>query len=245
MEEPRPHRPATPEELAAVDAALEKTKGNRAHAAMALGMEPRRIYNLVQNNPHLKAKWSAVLPTPPEPGPDTDLHRPPPLEPFSPTEVKVVDAITKEDALLQKGWKRLGFNPDERKFLAGLQASYAGNLKSTMDLAYGGAAHANTRLLLALEDLKEKLEDIKAHPDNYRRSFMTDHGERESKGPDEYYKEFYDLFVKVSAELRKMGDSVTKANELRLKMEKLRMQQSSKARSEAGWETAKQAEPAT
>ena len=97
MEEPRPHRPATPEELAAVDAALEKTKGNRAHAAMALGMEPRRIYNLVQNNPHLKAKWSAVLPTPPEPGPDTDLHRPPPLEPFSPTEVKVVDAITKAE----------------------------------------------------------------------------------------------------------------------------------------------------
>lgn len=245
MEEPRPYKPATPEEIAAVDAALEQTKGNRVHAAMALGMEAKRVYNLVQGNAHLSAKWGAKAPQPPQPGPDTDLHRPPPLEPFTPSEMKVVDAITKEDALLQKGWKRLGFSSEERKFLAGLQASYAGNLKSTMDLAYGGAAHANTRLLLALEDLREKLEDIKANPDNYRRTYTTEHGERESKGPDEYYKEFYELFVKVSAELRKMGDSVTKANELRLKMEKLRMQQTAKTRSEAGWETAKPAEPAT
>ena len=68
---------------------------------------------------------------------------------------------------------------------------------------------------------------------------MTEHGARESKGPDEYYAEYYKLFVSVSAELRKMGDSVTKANELRLRMEKLRMNHMTKVRSEAGWDTAK------
>lgn len=242
MDHPRPSAAATPEEIARIDAALEQTHGNRAHAAAALGMEPKRVYNLVQGNPHLRAKWVTRPADPPAPGPDTDLHRPPPLEPFSATEQKIVVAITREDAALQKGWTRLGFNRDERKFLAGLQASYAGNLKSTMDLAYGGAAHANTRLLLALEQVTEKLQDIQKNPDAYRRSFMTEHGERESKGPDEYLKEFYDLFVRISAELRKMGDSVTKANELRLKMERLRMAQQSKTRSEAGWETAKPAE---
>ena len=239
MEQPRPNFPPTPEEISFLDAALERTNGVRAHAALALGWDPQKVHNIIGTNAHLRAKWLNKNAEAVAPGLDTDLHRPPALEPFSPGEKKVVDALNREDASLQKGWKRLNFKPEERKFLAGLQASYAGNLKSTMDLAYGGAAHANTRLLLALEDLKEKLEDIKANPDNYRRSFMTEHGERESKGPDEYYAEYYKLFVQVSAELRKMGDSVTKANELRLRMEKLRMTHMTKVRSEAGWDTAK------
>jgi hypothetical protein len=244
MEQPRPNFPATPEEISVLDAALERTNGVRVHAAQALGWDVKRVHNMIGLSPHLRAKWLNKNAEPVQPGPDTDLHRPPALEPFTPSEKKVVDALNLEDASLQKGWKRLNFKPEERKFLAGLQASYAGNLKSTMDLAYGGAAHANTRLLLALEDLKEKLEDIKANPDNYRRSFMTEHGERESKGPDEYYAEYYKLFVSVSAELRKMGDSVTKANELRLRMEKLRVTQLTKVRSEAGWDTAKKVDAA-
>lgn len=242
--EPRPYQPATPEEIARIDAALEATKGNRTHAAIALKVEPQRVINLVQTNPYLHLKWGSKPDSPIAPTPAADIHRPKPLvsEPFTSSEKEMVVAIKREDLMLQRGWKRLGFDAEQRKFLAGLQATYAGNLKSTMDLAYGGAAHANTRLLLLLESLIEKIADIKAHPDKYERSYMTEHGVRTTKGADEYLKEFTDLAVKVSSELRKMGDSVTKANELRLKMERLRMAQRDPVRREAGWETAKPAE---
>lgn len=233
---PRPYKPISPEEVAAIDAALEKTNGNRVHAAMALGMDETRVYNCVRNNPHLRAKWLKKEPEPVEPGMAADMHREKPVSPFTPAEVKTVDALNAEDAALQKGWKRLGVSASDRKFLAGLQASYAGNFKSTMDLAYGGAAHANTRLLLALEDVARKLEHIREHPEEYHRTYMTEHGVRESKGPDEYYKEFYQIFIEISGELRKMSDSVTKANELRLKVERMRLAQQTKTRSEAGWD---------
>jgi hypothetical protein len=238
--EPRPYTHATPEEIARVDAALEQTKGNRTHAALALGMEPQRVYNLINTNPQLRAKWRARPGEPVEADLAGELHRPPPL--VSTTEEKIVLQITKEDSELQKGWKKLGFSSRERTFLAGLQATYASNLRSTMDLAYGGAAHANTKLLLALEDVAAKLEDIRNHPEKYHRTYETEYGTRESKGPDEYYKEFYDLFVSISSELRKMGDSMTKANELRLRLEKLKLAKGAQERSEAGWDTAKPAE---
>lgn len=237
-DEPRTYSPATPEEITAIDDALTLTKGNRAHAAVALKMDPQRVYNVVKSNPYLKAKWATKPESPVEPTPAADLHREPPVvsEPFTKSEQDQVMAITREDATLQRGWSRLGFDSKERKFLAGLQATYAGNLKSTMDLAYGGAAHANTRLLLLLEQITEKIADVHAHPEKYHRTYMTEHGVRESKGPDEYLLEYTKLATMVSAELRKMGDSVTKANELRLKMERLRMAAQSKVRQEAGWD---------
>lgn len=235
------NRSITPEDRVLIDEALIKTKGNRDHAAAVLGWEKSRFNSMLFSDAILRAKWMREPDKDIEVTPAAEIHRPEMAVPL-PAEKEIVVAITKEDAVLQKGWKRLGFDQDERKFLAGLQATYAGNLRSTMDLAYGGAAHANTRLLLVLEKLVEKIEDIQNHPENYHRVYTTEFGERESKGPDEYLKEFYDLFVSVSGELRKMGDSVTKANEMRLKMARLEMEHRSKKKTEAGWETSKPAE---
>lgn len=237
MTEDRKFMEATPEEVARIDAALEAVKGHRGLAAKAIGMEPKRVYNLVTTNPYLRAKWCTKVPVVPEPGLASEMHRDAPLSPFSKGDEEVAIAVTKEDAKLHRGWNKLpGFGTKERKFLAQLQNTYAGNFKGTMDLAYGGAAHANARLLLALENLTEKLHHIDEHPEEYTRDYMTEHGTRETKSAEEYRLEYYDRFIKIAEALRKSGDSMAKANELRLRVEKMRAQKEG-PKKVAGWES--------
>jgi hypothetical protein len=230
---------ATPEDIARIDAALEKTRGNRAHAAAALGLHPDRVYTLVDSNPHLKAKWSVKPPNAVEPTEAAEIHREPALAMFSPGDVAAVTALNKQDAQLRKGWAKLpGFSPTEQTFLADLQTAYAGNLKGAMDLSYGGASHANIRLLFMIEKISAKIQDIHDNPQNYELSFMTEHGTRVTKTANEYLKEFGALLTQMISEARKMGDSMTKINQLRLQMEKLRMARESDDRKKAGWDVA-------
>jgi len=229
---------ATPEEIQRIDAALEAVKGHRGHAAIALGVEPKRLYDLVSKNEYLRAKWvtNESTQTPVQPGLASEIHREAALEPFSKGDEETAIAVTQEDALLHQGWAKLpGFGKKERKFLAQLQATYAGNLKGTMDLAYGGAAHANSRLLLMLEVLVEQIADIDAHPDKYTREYMTEYGTRVSKTAIEYRLEHYDRFIKISEALRKLGDSMSKANELRLRMERFKKETENEKKKQAGW----------
>ena len=230
------HFYATPEEIARVDAALTKTQGNRKHAAIALGLDPKKVYDMVCDNGPLAAKWGKKHPDAVEPGPDTDIHREPGLRPM---EEKVAVAITKQDAELHKGWQRLGFDNKERKFLAQLQGTYARSYSATLDLAYGGCAHANTRLLLVLENLTEKVADIEAHPEKYQlKAYTKDGSPYVCKSSTDYLREFHGLIVQVSAELRKMGDSAMAANVLRLKIERMRREQAKpdEAKKVAGWD---------
>lgn len=231
----------TPEELAAIDAALTRTNGNRSHAAAALGMPPKRLYGAVATNPILNSKWGANHPDAVEPHLATEIHRERGLSalPIPQQEEAVAVAVDKQDALLHKGWAKLGFDGKERKFLAQLQATYTKNYAGTIALAAGGAAHANTRLLLTLESVTEKIQDIGEHPEKYRVYGVSKSGaEILVKNEHDYFKEMNQLLVAVSSELRKMGDSALKANELRLKVEKMRMQQESEAnkvKKVAGW----------
>lgn len=229
MESPAPRQFVTRELIQRLDAALETTGGNRNHAAQLLQMDNSRVNYIIGSDPHLRYKWGKKEMTPPEPSPAADVHREPGVEVFN-------AALEKQDALLQQGWKRLGFNSNERKFLEQLQLSYAGNIKGTLDLAYGGLAHANTRLLLALEEVCEKIADIIKNPQNYERSYTTQFGERVSKTADEYRLEYETLRVKIADQLRKMGDSATKANLLRLKAEQLKLEKEGVVKKkEAGW----------
>lgn len=246
----RLYRTATPDEIELVDAALEKCNGNRVLAAAALGWDAQRVQNLVICSPRLNAKW--VNPRTPknvEPGEVTDMHRERGLKPKTIPEQQeaLVEAVSKQDALLHKGWSKLGFNSKERKFLAGLQNTYARNFAATLDLAAGGSAHANTRLLLVLENLTEKIGDIREHPENYRLYTVTKAGDQVLvKSEHDYEREFHALLVQVSAELRKMGESAMKANELRLKVEKLRAaQQAQGPKKVAGWDAATPVETKT
>lgn len=226
---------ATPEEIARVDAALTKTQGNRKHAAIALGLDPKKVYDMVCDNGPLAAKWGKKHPDAVEPGPDTDIHREPGLRPMEVDEQKVVEALNKEDALLGKGLTRLGFNTKEKRFLQQLSQTYRSSFSSVLDLAHGGAAQANVRLLLVLENLTEKLADIEANPSKYElRAFTKDGTSYVAKSANDYSKEFHALVVAVASELRRAGETALKANALRMKFEQMR-QQNNGPKKVAGW----------
>lgn len=235
--ERRPPKPYTPEEIALIDEALTRTKGHRAFAAKILGVDPDRVYRAFENNADLRTKWKGAD----APGDSLaeEIHRPSIIKvtvPEPPGDEAVVEAITAQDAALQKGWKKMGVTPGDRRFLTNLQAAYGGNLKGLADLTAGGLAHAATRLLLLLEKTYEKICDVVENPDNYRRTYMTEHGARESKGPDEYYMEFVDRAIKLSDQLRKVSDTAERAQEIRLKVEKLmRERQEKVVKKVPGW----------
>lgn len=237
---------ATPrEELERIDAALEACKGHRANAAVAIGMEPKRLADLCLTNPYLRAKWGsgqeAVVPSL-----ASEIHRDEPLKPFG-VDTAVVRAIDAQDELVtEKGAKLAGFARSEQKFLGGLMKAYAGSVRTAMDFSYAGAVHANGRLVLLLENLSNKLRDIEENPGNYELEAYTRDGTRYViKGPNEYYKDTADLISKVSGELRKMNGTIHQANEMRLRMKKLEMLSENNVTKVAAWESpAKKADPA-
>lgn len=238
-------KPYTPEEIGLIDEALTRTKGHRRFAAQILGVSEDRIYQAIYTKPELKSKWGKTEKV--DESLAGEVHRPPSLKlkvPEAPGDEAVVSALTAQDESLAKGWKKMGMTSDDRKFLSNLQTAYGGNLKGLADLTAGGLSHAAARLLLLLEKTYQKICDVVENPDNYRRSYMTEHGERESKGPDEYYMELVDRAIKLSDQLRKVSDTAEKAQEIRLKVEKLmREKQEKVVKKVPGWQAPGEAKP--
>jgi hypothetical protein len=230
----------TPEEIYRIDKALEATKGNHTHAAMALGITALEVHTAVRHNPALQAKWSPTYKPPVEPTEASDLHRD---TPPAVAAAKIVDAINKQDALVAKrGTKLPGFTNKEQKFFAQLMSCYAGNYKTAADFAHSGAVHAAGRLVSALEKANDRLLDIEENPDKYTRSTMGMHGENVTKTPAEFWNDTMNLIVKITGELRKMNQSVLQSNELRLRIEKLKQSQAKEVKSVPGWEPGKAVE---
>jgi hypothetical protein len=231
---------ATPEEIQRIDAALEAVKGHRGHAAIALGVEPKRLYDLVSKNEYLRAKWvtNESTQTPVQPGLASEIHREAPLAPFG-IDHAAVAGLDAQDAMLEKkGPKLAGFARKEQKFIGELMTSYSGSIRTAMDLTHSGAVYATGRLALLLKNLTEKLEHIEENPDEYELVAYTKTGDRYvTKSAHEYYRETADLIAKISGELRKMNATVHQTNEMRLRAKKLEMSNNQKVVSVAAWES--------
>ncbi len=220
---PQVRKYVTADDLARIDAALEKVQGHRGHAAAILGWDETRLRSAVNYHEELRVKWGRRPDLPPAGDLADDLDRPPPvLDQFSPQERKAALAIARQDELLQKTWKKVGFSPEQQEFLTTLQKSYSVSLKSTMDLTYGGMVHTATRLLMTFEDLVQKIKDVDEHPEKYSRTHMTQFGEVETKSAHEYRCELYDRLISISAEMRKVHTDVTKAQYVRAQLDALR-----------------------
>lgn len=235
-----PRQPVTDEDRLRLDAALEQTKGHRGQAAELLGLPETRVNNVVQHTPWLRAKWGrSIVPKPVE-GTNSELNREPPLAPMSDEDFKAVEAIRKQDALLQKGWKALGFTPEQKQFLHNLQVNYSTNLKGTIDLTYGGMVHAYTRLLFVFEDVLKRIQEVDDNPEAFDRVQATKSGENIVKTAHEHRCELYDRLVAISAEIRKVNSDATKANWVRAQLERLKTDEGKNAkRKKEGWSARK------
>lgn len=231
---------ATPELLARLDEALTRTRGNRRHAGDMLGLTFENINYMVRSTPGLKAKWGV-----PEDPPEVDtlsqeLDRPSPMEELRKERQATADALTRQDAIVEKSKAELpGFSARDRRFFSSIIAAYANDLKSTLDFSYAGAVHANAKLVLTLEKLCNRLARIESHPEEFvRTSVGRDGTENETKGPGEYLKETVSMIVSVSSELRKLSTTVAQAQEIRLKVERLRAASDKAVVSLASWKPA-------
>jgi hypothetical protein len=214
----------TPEMAGRIDEALSRTNGNRSHAGDMLGITTGNIDYAISVTPGLRARWGKPLTEPETDTLASEIDRPSPPEIVQQEEAKVVKALDKQDDIVAKSNGALpGFTKKDSRFFGSLIAAYAQDLKTTLDFSYAGSVHANARLVLVLEQMCDRLADIGKNPQNYSRVTIGRDGvSNETKGPSEYVKETVDMIVKISAELRKLSTSVAQAQELRLKVEKLR-----------------------
>jgi hypothetical protein len=225
----------TEDDIRRVNAALEKTKGHREHAAIMIGMPLDRLNNIVIHKPELREKWGHHKRDLPEGAVGEIDRQPPEVKPFSREQLDAAAAIERQDGILQAGWGKLGINEKQRDFLIQLQATYATNLKGTLDLTYGGMVHAYTKLLFVFEDIIQKISDIDENPDKYRRTFSAGDNTNETKGPHEYRCELYDRLISIAGELRKTNEGATKANWVRAQLKRLESGQGDGKRKKAGW----------
>lgn len=220
---PRGRQPITPDDTARLDAALETVHGNRTHAAKILGWDRHRVDNIINLREEMRLKWGLSKKDVPDGSlADTIDREPTALAQFSRDEVEASAAIARQDSILENTWAKSGFTSEQREFLSTLQNSYAINLKSTVDLTYGGMVHTATRLLMLFEDLVMKIKAIDDNPDDYVRVHRTEFGENEVKTAHEYRCELYDRLISISAEMRKVHTDVNKAQYVRAQLEALR-----------------------
>lgn len=221
-QEPK-RQPVTGDDIARLDAALETTQGNRAHAAQMLGWAKSRIENIINDREPMRVKWGHRRGPVPTNELSDEIDRPETTLPqFSREEKKAALAIAKQDALLEGTWEKTGFSKEQREFLSTLQTSYALNLRSTVDLTYGGMVHTSTRLLMVFEDLVKKIKHIDDHPEEYERTHRSEFGENTVKSAHEFRCELYDRLIHISGEMRKVHTDVTKAQYVRAQLEALR-----------------------
>ena len=214
----------TPEILAKVDEALTRTGGNRRHVGDMLGLAQSDVDRCIRDNPGLRAKWGKPSEMPETDTLASELSRPSPSEALKKERESVVSALDKQDNLIAKVKGSLpGFSRKDTRFFGSIIAAYANDLRTTLDFSYAGSVHANAKLVMVLEQMCDRLTRIGTNPEEFRRYSVTKDGvENEIKGPNEYVKETVELIVKLSGELRKLSTSVAQAQELRLKVEKLR-----------------------
>lgn len=237
----------TEEFLRRVDHALERTSGNRLHAAVILGLDKekggtdagaQRVKRIIEAIPWLKAKWTTSEKAPVAASATIDIHRAVP--PIAPDKQRLVEAITQQDELMSRGLEKLGYKEQDVTFIRALQTQYVGNIQATLDLTYGAAVHSTVDMTLKLNRLNELLADIDANPKKYELLAYTREGVPYIvKDAHAYRMEVYDRAIKVADLLRKMNSSVNEATKTRLVADKLRreMAQGDKGpQAVAGWD---------
>lgn len=238
---PRKVQPGYTEyEIIEADKLLTKFEGDRTKAAEAMGMPVTRLRNMIRLT-SLQGKWGHADvggggKTPLKRIPQgaaaeiTRLERTKPvgdggilqchsLAEVATKDLAVVEAINREDRQIAKtgGLARLGANDKEQEFLAKLEKSYTGSVRSMMDLTFAGMGHAFTRTLFLYEDILRKIEEIDANPGAFfemgeKGPYSTAHDKR---------VEYLKLANDYVNQLRQLNRGAEKANEMRLQLQKL------------------------
>lgn len=210
----RTREPATLDELRRIDHALTETGGNRAMAARALGIDEKRVHNLVATNPILRTKWN---PRAAEmvPAAETQmLHREPPV-------TAQLDKLIEQQNKLARRNEVLGFTDEQKELLNAVEEEYGSHIKGMMDLMAGGLYHTFKKTLLIYPQLEKRLRHIDENQDEYLRVATSKDGERITKTHHEHYLEVVDRMNAVSDRIMNMTNFMTKIGTAKLQAAKI------------------------
>jgi hypothetical protein len=178
---------SNPEIEQRVNAAMEKSNGDRGYAAVLLGMTVREVANAIASSAALSSRWDAssesevgvdsepTQPIPPEQSagkeftPAADPH----VERIEPTKAELDAAVSfaKQDAMLRRGLGLIGLSPKEVILADGLAQFNRGFFADTLHMTTGGAARISIILQAEIDSVRaqmhecaQKLSDDQLYP---------------------------------------------------------------------------------
>jgi hypothetical protein len=220
--------PYTEDEIVRIDQALTATHGNRAQAAVVLGVDVGRVYHAVERIDAIRAKWSPNFTVPEEKVGEIDRIV------TDPMDEKLATAFNKQDKLLSKGVEATDLAGDRKEFLLSIQQNYGKHWKSLTDLFRGGIVYTSSELLFQFNNLTKVLADLDANPSKFDR--INEKGVI-TKSSHEYRLEYIDRALHIAEMFRKLNSDRENAELVAAKVEKMKVEKAKKVtRKVAAWE---------
>lgn len=232
----RPSAPITEDQILRIDAALTKTMGHRAHAAEILGIEPKRLNNVIGSNEGLRAKWGKHVVEVPTSTDVSEMHRPAPVTPPDP-DAALVEAHAKESAVWAKGMEKLGFTEEKRDFLQAVQSHHGNHWKQMSQMFQGGVSYTATELLFQFNKINATIQETYDHPEKFNRTMENQWGSYFTKTAHEVRMELTDRALAIAEMFRKLNSDSERATLIAAQVEQLKVEQAQdvKKRKKAKW----------
>ena len=182
--------PITDNVVEETNRALESVAGNPGAAARLLNVTTRRVYNIINHNPAMRAKWSKSLDVGPVSGTDI-LDRPTP-PPELPVANQTAIALIGQERKLTRSLARLGFSSKEQSAISEFESFAGQHFQESLKILHGGMLKNAMSLMLLAEQIRSEN--------------LFDEALR-----DEDREKWWNIYFRVLEEIRGMNDQANKA----------------------------------
>ena len=144
-----------------INAAMERTGGNIAHAALLAAIPLVKFKNHIFNCPSLRERWSGgKLETTPPNEEVAAVHRPvidlPPSAP-APSLEEVAAALDKEDQLVLQGLSSIGISGPKLDMVDALRKFHGRHFKTSLELIGGGITKEFIDIMSDVRSIRDEL----------------------------------------------------------------------------------------
>ncbi len=182
--------PITDQVIAETNRALDATAGHVSAAARLLNVKPERVYNIINSDPSMRAKWSKSKSVGPVAG--TEVLDRPEAPPALAPAVEAAVAMIGQETKLTKSLSRLGFSKKEVNAISEFESFAGQHFQESLKILHGGMLKNAMSLMILAEQIRSEYlfnEDI----DPITRD------------------RWWDLYFKTLEEIRLMNDQANKA----------------------------------
>lgn len=147
---------------------MEAAEGRSIDAAKALGMEEQKLWNCINKNPELQARWSKTYGGVTPPGDEVALSRPMMPELVEPqdmilaNEIDLAAAMEREDKLVRKGLDAMGIKGAALDLATALQKFQRRHFTQAMEIVGGGVVKQYLDLMVEIQKINASLDDPEA-----------------------------------------------------------------------------------